>query len=230
MTCTVRLCGKSKTFDITAKTPKTKGGHCMKRKDFYIEYYYRTNRAFSDKMVWGKEERQEAWRKGQQFISKLERKVFIVTQYLSLLLCWIPMCFERGLWVTVPIAFFCFLLQSVITDFSFIKIEWLYSIYRQNNAYCSALHDIFLGNFGNFLAQLKRETKTEVTGYYLKRGGKFYGKYCAVCRSKDKKIVVTFKRNCVVVVINEKAFVIKEVLLTKEHLITEIAAIINLNK
>lgn len=201
----------------------------MKRKDFYIEYYNRSNRAFSDKIVRGREEREDAWRKGQHFISKFERKVFIITQYLVLFLCWIPVCFDRRMWRVVPIVLLWFLLQSAITDFSIIKIEWLYSIYRKNNVYCSVLHDIFLGNFDDFLTQLKRATKKKVTGYYLNRGGRFYGKYCAICRNKDNKITVTFKRNRVAVFINEKTFVIKEVLLTKEDLISEITAIINAN-
>ncbi len=202
----------------------------MKRRDFYVEYYNRTNRAFSDKVVWGKEEREEAWRKGQYLTSKRERKIFIVTQYLILLLSWIPMCFHRGSWVVVTIALILFLLQSLTTDFSVIKIEWLYFIYRKNNVYCSVLYDIFLGKFTDYLDELKRLTKKKVTGYVFKSGGKFYGKYGAVCRDKNNKITLTFKRNSVVVVINEKAFVMKDVLLTKEHLITELATIINTNK
>ena len=199
----------------------------MKRKDFYIEYYNRTNRAFSDKIVWSKEEREEAWRKGQHLTSKFERKVLIVTQYLVLLLCWIPVCFDRGMWRIVPIALLWFLLQSVITDFSIIKIEWLYSIYRKNHVYCSVLHDIFLGTFTDFLAQLQHITKKKVTGYYLDSGGRFYGKYCAVCRNKNNKITLIFKRNRVIVMIDKKEFVIEDGLLTKEQLITALATIIN---
>lgn len=199
----------------------------MKRRDFYIAYYNRTNRAFSDKIVWGKEEREEAWRKGQHLTSKLERKIFIVTQYLILLLCWIPMCFDREAWVVVPIALLLFLLQSFITDFSIIKIECLYLIYRKNNIYCSVLYDIFLGNLTGFLEELKRSSKKKVTGFVFGGGGKFYGKYCAVCRNKDNNIALYFKRDSVIVTVNKKKHVIKDVLLTKEHLITEIAAIIN---
>lgn len=202
----------------------------MKKREFYIEYFNRTNATFSDKIIWGKKEREEAWRKGQSLISKLERKILIVTQYLTLILCFTPMCFDRGVWIIVPIALLFFLLQTFITDFSIIKIELLYSIYRKNTVYSSVLYDIFLGNFTDFLDELKRKTKKEVMGYIFKSGGKFYGKYCAVCRNKNNKITLTFKRNSVVVMLNEKTLVIKEALLNKEHLISEIATIINANK
>lgn len=199
----------------------------MKRRDFYITYYDRTNRTFSDKTVWGKEERERAWRKGQYLTSKLERKIFIVVQYLVLLSCWIPMCFDCGAWVVVPIALLLFLLHSFITDFSIIKIELLYLIYRNNNIYCSLLYDIFLGNLTDFLQELKRSSKKKVTGFVFGGGGKFYGKYYAVCRNKHNNIALCFKRDRVIVTVNKKKHRIKDVLLTKGQLITEIAAIIN---
>lgn len=202
----------------------------MKRKDFYIEYYNRTNRVFSDKMIWGKKEREEAWRKAQHLTSKFERKLFILFQYLVLLLCWIPICFDRKLWVVIPIALLLFLLQSFITDYSILKIEMLYFIYSKNSVYCSILHDLFTGSFAEFLNELTRLTKKEVTGFILISGGKFYGKFRAVCRNKSKKIVLRFNPNSVIVTVNEKKFVIKGALHTKEHLILEIAAIINTNK
>lgn len=201
----------------------------MKRKDFYIEYYNRTNRNFSDKIVWSKAERKEAWQKGQHLFSKYERKGFIVTQYLILLLCWIPACFERRAWVVVPIAVISFILQSIITDFSIIKIELLYSIYRKDNIYCSMLHDMFLGNSDSFLDKLKRSTNKKVMGYVCTGGGKFYKKYCAACRNKNDQITIIFKRNRVVVMISKKTFVIEDISLDKDHLIAELAVIINAN-
>lgn len=201
----------------------------MQRKDFYIEYYNRTNRFFSDKIIWGNKEREDAWRKGQRRTSKLERKIFIIFQYLVLLLCWIPMCFECELWVAVPIAILLFLLQSYITDFSIVKIEILYLIYSKNSVYCSLLHDIFLGSYAEFFDQLTRYTKKEVTGYVCIGGRKFFGKFRAVCRNKNKRIVLRFQMNCAIVTINKKKFVIKGVLPSKEHLISEIATIINTN-
>lgn len=199
----------------------------MKRADFYIEYYNTTDRAFSDKIVWGKKEREVAWRKGQHLTSKLERKIFIVIQYLILLSCWVPMCFDRGMWMVIPFALLWFLLQMYITDFSVIKIEILYAIYRSNNIFCSVLYDIFLGNVTDFFNKLQSSTKEKVTGYVFQRGGKFYGTYIAVCRNRDDKISITFKKNSVLVVVNEKIYVIKEAPPTKEHLIIEMATIIN---
>ena len=199
----------------------------MGRKEFYIAYYNRTNRAFSDKIIWGKEEREEAWRKGQCLTSKSERKIFIIIQYIYLLVCWVPMCFDLRLWVVAPIALLLFFAQSIITDFSMIKVEWLYFIYRQNNVYSSVLCDIFFGNFTNFLDKLKRLTKKKVIGYVRNNGGKFCVKYCAVCRNKSSMIAMTFKRNRVVVKVNEKTHVMKKPLSTKEELTDALAAIIN---
>ena len=202
----------------------------MKRRDFYAEYYNRTNRIFSDKIIWGKKEREAAWRKSQHLISKLERKIFITLQYLILLLCWIPICFEHRLWVVIPIALLYFLLSSLITDFSILKIEILYFVYRKNSVYCSVLHDIFLGSYLEFLNRLTNFTKNEVTGYVFISGGKFYGKFYAVCRNKNKKIELMFNTNSVIVAINKRKFIIKSELPSKEYLIAEIAAIINTNK
>jgi len=202
----------------------------MKRKDFYVEYYNRTNRVFSDKIIWGKKESEDARRKGHLFTSKFERKIFIVIQYLILLLCWLPICFDRKLWVVIPIALLLFLLHSLITDYSILKIEILYFVYCKKSIYSSILHDIFLGCYGDFLDELTRLTKEEVAGYILVSGGKFYGKFQAVCRNKSKKIVLRFRVNSVIVTVDEKKFLIKGALPTKESLITEIAAIINTNK
>ena len=105
----------------------------------------------------------------------------------------------------------------------------LYSIYRKNNVYCSVLYDIFLGKLNDFLDQLKRSTKRNVIGYYFVSGGKFFGKYRAVCRKNSNPFMLVFKRNCVHVVFDEKKFIINDLLHTKEQLITEIANIINSN-
>ena len=202
----------------------------MQRKEFYIEYYNRTDRAFSDKIIWDKKDREEAWRKGQYLmISKLGRKLFIVIQYLILLLCCVLVYFDRDLWVVVPIAIVCFLLGLYTTDFSILRIELLYFIYRRNSVYCTMLHDIFFGTYSEFVNQLTRLTKKQVNGYFLVNRGKFYGKFRAICKNRSKKIVLRIKINRVIVVVESKKFVIKGALHTRESLISEIAGIINTN-
>lgn len=137
------------------------------------------------------------------------------------------MCFDRGAWVVIPIALLLFLLQSFLTDYSIIKIELLYCIYRKDDIYCSVLHDIFLGKYSDFLDKLKLLTKKQVTGYVFKSGGKFYGKYFAVCRDKSNKIMLTFKKNEVVVTVNDKKTVINSVISTRDQLLSKIATAIN---
>lgn len=198
----------------------------MKRKDFYNQYYERTNESFSDKITWGKKERLDAWRKRQLPFSKFERKIYIIIQYFILFLCWIPVCFDGNLWIVIPIAFIISLLSSLITDFSFIKIEMLYHIYSKDNSYSSILYDIFIGNFTYFISDLKGLTSKKVTGYVFKIGGKFYCKYFAVCRNKDSIILLTFKRNKILVTVDKNVTVINAEL-SKNQLLEEISAIIN---
>jgi hypothetical protein len=205
------------------------GGEYMKRRAFYREYYDRTNRVFSDKIIWSKKEDEEAWRKGQIRISKFRRKILIIEQYFILFLCWIPLCFDQTLWKIIPFALLLFLLSSSLADFSIIKIELLYCIYRKNNVYSSVLYDIFLNTQPDFLDELKNMTKKEVKGYIFKKGGKFYGKYFAMCRNKSNKILLTFKRNKVIVKINEKPTVIQNTNLNRPQLLTALSDVINEN-
>lgn len=202
-------------------------GEYMKRKDFYIEYYNRTNRVFSDTIVWGKKERQTAWRKGQHYTSKIERLSFIIIQYLALFLSWIPMCFDFDLWKLIPISIIISILISLETDFSFIKIEILYFIYKTDNVFCSILHNIFLGDFGFFLDDLKKLTKPSVNGYIFKSGGKFYGKFLAICRNRNNSISIKFKFNSVIIKINGKKTTINNKALSLEKLVSEISSVIN---
>lgn len=198
----------------------------MKRKDFYIEYYRRTNRRYSDKIIWGEKESKEADRKGQYHTSKIGRVYHIIIQYaITIFLCLVPFCLD-GSWFAIPFAVLLFWMQTLYTNFSIIKIEVLYSIYRKDNAYCSVLHDIFLDICPEFLNRLKQETKKKVTGYVLHRGGTLYAKYSAICRKRDN-ILLTFKSNKVIISVDEKKFVIDDKTLAKEQLLTEIAALIN---
>ena len=151
----------------------------MNRKEFFIEYYKRTDSKFADHTINSKSDRETASRKRQGLTSKAERILFIITQYAVLFLCWIPVCFKPQLWRIVFVGIFLSLLQSLITDFSLVKIAVLYHLYHKNTVYSSLLHDVFLGKAGPFFDQLKRRTKQAVAGYVFWRGGKFYGTYLA---------------------------------------------------
>ena len=136
------------------------------------------------------------------------------------------MYFDRDKWVIITIALIIFLSQSYITNFSIIKIELLYYIYRKSNVYCSVLHDIFVGEYTDFFDKLKRLTKKQVIGYFLKSGGTLYGKFNAVCRNKSNKIILIFRFNKVVLSVNEAKIEIKNKSFTEEELLTEISSAI----
>ena len=181
----------------------------MTRREFYVEYYQRTDREFSDKYIWGHKQREETWRKRQwRHVTKLDRKLIIAVQYLSLLLCWIPMCFDHSRWVFVPMACLVSLCLSFASNFSFIKIETLYAVFRRDCVYTSILHDVFLGTITYFLDDVKRATKKVTTGFVHKSSGIFREKYFAMCRDKNNTVLVTFGRNKVTVAVNGNVTVI----------------------
>ena len=199
----------------------------MTRKDFYAEYYTITNRIFCDKFVWSKQTfSKEAWQKGQISCSKLERKIFILLQYICLLICWIPMCFDCTLWIIVPFGILISFLCSLITDFSLIKIEVLYQIYNRKTVYCRLLYKAFLGDW-SFLDQLKRLTKRVALGFNKKSRYKFYSQYCAVCRNKNNSITIKFKIRSVEVKVNNESFIINKSFESEDDLILEVASVIN---
>lgn len=200
----------------------------MTRREFYVEYYQRTDREFSDKYIWGHKQREEAWRKRQwRHVTKLDRKLIIAVQYLTLLLCWIPICFDRSRWAFVPMACLVSLCLSFASNFSFIKVETLYAVFRRDCVYASILHDIFLGTITYFLDDVKRATKKVTTGFVRKSSGIFREKYFAMCRDKNNTVLVTFHRKEVTVAVNGNVTVIDHKTLTKEQLIDEIAGAIN---
>ena len=201
----------------------------MSRKDFFIEYYKRTDRKFADHTINSKSDREAAHRKGQRLTSKAERILLIITQYAVLFLCWIPVFFQPHLWRIVFVGIFLSLLQSLITDFSLIKIEVLYHLYHQNTVYSSLLHDVFLGNTEQFVSKLKRLTKHSVTGYVFWIGGKFYSTYFAACKNRSDSITITLRAQSVTVKVNGQKIVIKEKTISQEQLLNKIADVIHTN-
>ena len=199
----------------------------MKRKDFYAEYYRITNAAFADKSVWNNESRERAWRKKQIYMSKRERRICVFLQYLILPLCLLPVFTGReALWL-IPCVTLCSFLLALESNFSIIKIEMLYSIYRKDDLYSSLLYDMFRNRLGDFREKLRLATKTVSGGYTLRRGGGFFGKYCAWCRDPKQNITFVLKRNKVSVNVNGAVTDITDKTLTREQLISRMAEIIN---
>lgn len=199
----------------------------MSRREFYRIYYNRTDRVFADKIIWTRSDQEEAWRKRQRTVSKMERKGLILSQYASLLLCFVPLAIGGSLWVWMAGGVFLCFAQAMLSDFSIIKIELLYAAFRKKSVYASMLYTIFLGGFDDFLTELKRATKKRVIGYFRKNGGKFCGKYSAICRNGADKILLTFRKNKVIVRVNGRLTVLEDTSLTREQLLTALAAAIN---
>ena len=170
---------------------RSEGGP-MKRREFYRVYYARTNRNFSDKIIWKRGEKGDAWRKGQDlsFTSKIGRICYIFLQYFMLLLGGGLICYGIWSWSVAPILLIMFACFVFITDFSIIKIELLYFIFSRKNAYSELLYEVFLNTSPTFCNELEALTKKRVTGYYLNRGGTFGGTFLGICRKKNEQISV----------------------------------------
>lgn len=202
----------------------------MTRKEFFLKYYDITNMIFPDKPSFSKYTTQEEWQKGQiGGITKRGRKFCIILQYLLPALSWIPMLSDKNKWIYIPIALFLGALLSFITDFSLVKIEILYRVYRKNNVYASLLYEMFCRNFDSFLQKLQRLTKKNTMGYCFTffRSNNLHQIYEGVYREKGKTLLLVFKPKCVVVKINGEKFIINDMTLTKDALLNKIASIIN---
>ena len=199
----------------------------MTRKAFFIEYYHRTDEKFADEMIGGRESRERAGRKGQGNTSKSQRIMYIVLQYLILLGCLIFL-FTGMEWWRIVIPFLILHLPTVyITDFSLLKIELLYRIYRKNTVYSRLLHDIFLGRYDDFLKDLRRATKHKVSGYTHLHGNKFYAKFRAVCKNRSEEVVFTLSPRKVKIRANSRTVIIRDRSLSRTDLIHEIASVVN---
>lgn len=202
----------------------------MTRKELFKRYYEITDLAYPDKFRFGRYISQEEWQKGQIGVySKGVRKIFIAVQYLLPAISWIPMLLDKGDWIFIPLFLSLGLMISCLTDFSLIRIELLYRVYKRENVYCTLLFDMFCRKFDGFIQELQRTTKKLTTGYvmeqsifrrYLRRGCK------AICRDKAKSIRLIFHPRRVTVIINDERRIINDASLTREGLIKEIGLII----
>lgn len=199
----------------------------MKRGAFYKIYYERTNRIFSDHILWDGKDVEIAWKKGQQKTSKVGRKIFLVFQYLLLLGCWIPMLFNENGWKWTVFGILDSFLISLITDFSMIRIEIFYHLYKRDNLYCNLLYKAFLGDLNEFLAALAKKTKKHITGYVRKDGRMLWARYIVVCRQRSNQVFLTIRPNGVVVEVNKITYRIHDPALSIDMLEDKISDILS---
>ena len=160
----------------------------MKRRVFYKEYCELTNRIYADRTVWSAKDRETAWRKGQIYTSKIERWIVIVVQYCIILATGIS--FATGNSGYGIIGCIAFLLCSIITDFSILKIETLYRIFSRNTPYSIMLYQAFSGKSDDFWRLVRPSTKKIVSGFVRINRNKFVVKYRVVFRRKREIVTV----------------------------------------
>lgn len=160
----------------------------MKRFAFYKEYYEITNRIYADRTVWTSKDRETAWRKGQIYTSKTERGVVIVAQYCILLATGIAFATGNNQYGIIGCA--AFLLCSLITDFSIIKMEILYRTFSHNNPYSTLLYYAFSGKADVFWCLVRPNTKKIVSGFVRTNRNKFVAKYRVVFRKKREIVTI----------------------------------------
>ena len=185
----------------------------MKRADFYKEYYRVTDRIFADKLCMTGEDSKKAWQKGQVNTSKSERKFFIYWQYGVFVAAFVQLLFFKNIFMLVS-GLVLSVLFALITNFSIIKIEWLYLICNRDGVYGGILHKIFTEDFGDTWDQLSRRLKKQCRGF-IKYG---FGRY----RDADVRVKIIFGSTKVTVVKGDKRHILNKKYSSEEELISDI--------
>lgn len=183
----------------------------MKRADFYKEYYRVTDRIFADKLCMTREDEEKARQKGQGKISKFERKFFICWQYGVFVAAFVQLLFFKNIFMLVS-GLVLSVLFALITNFSIVKIEWLYLICNRDSVYGRILHKIFTEDFGD--DQLSRRFKKQCRGF-IKYG---FGRY----RDVDGRVKIIFGSAKVTVVKGGKRHILNKKYSSEEELISDI--------
>ena len=196
----------------------------MSRWEFYKLYYTTTDRIFSDHVIWKNEDREQAWQKGQIRISKIGRKISIVFQYLSILAAIISFCVgEYAVGVATGLLF---LLGSALADFSIVKIEVLFAIYRRNNVFSALLYMVFRSGLDEFWALVKPKVGKAVSGFAPEWKGKLWAKYSVVYRKQRVKAAILLHPNKIVVKTENGKYTITDRTLSMQELAEQIAGIL----
>ena len=196
----------------------------MSRKDFYKLYYTITDRMFSDHVIWTNEDREQAWRKGQILMSKIERKISIVFQYLALLAAIIGFCVGE---YTVGVAtVVLFLLSSALTDFLVVKIEVIYAVYRRKNVFSALLYMVFRSGLDEFWSFVRPGVGKKVSGFVPEWKCKLWAKYSVIYRKQRVKAVILLCPNKIVVKTENGKHTITDRTLSMQDLAEQIADIL----
>ena len=196
----------------------------MSRKDFYKLYYTITDRRFSDHVIWTNEDREQAWRKGQILMSKIERKISIVFQYLALLAAIIGFCVGE---YTVGVAtVVLFLLSSALTDFLVVKIEVIYAVYRRKNVFSALLYMVFRSGLDEFWSFVRPGVGKKVSGFVPEWKCKLWAKYSVIYRKQRVKAVIWLYPNKIVVKTENGKHTITDQTLSMQELAEQIADIL----
>ena len=196
----------------------------MSRKNFYKLYYTITDRKFSDHVIWTNEDREQAWRKGQINLSKIERKISIGLQYVALLAAIIS--FWVGEYAVGVATGVLFLLNSALTDFSVVKIEVLYAVYRRKNAFSALLYMVFRSGLDEFWSFVKPRVGKKVSGFLPEWKCKLWAKYSVIYRKQRVKSVIWLYPNKIVVKTESGKHNITDRTLSMQDLAEQIADIL----
>jgi len=196
----------------------------MKRKDFYKLYYAVTDKVYADHILWTEEDSEQAWRKGQIRTSKLGRKIFIFWQYAALLAAVIGLA--AGAYAIGITLGALFLLGCVLTNYSVIKIELLYAVYRRNDVFSSLLYMVFRGGLDAFGAEVKLRAGKRIGGFVPEWKAGLWAKYSVVYRKQGAQATIWLYPNKMVVKTGKGKCAIADRALSMQALAEQVAQIL----
>ena len=166
----------------------------MTYRAFLKEYYRITDRTYADRMIWFAKDRERAWQRGQYRMSKIERRISIALQYLIPIFSWLPLLWAPDTWFCILFALLYGIINAILTDFSFIKIFFLYRLYFGGSVYGDVLYLAFLGEFTPHLDRLRKGNSKQIQGFLLRHEGKFRTEYTVLLRNRNPNITLIFCR------------------------------------
>jgi hypothetical protein len=157
-------------------------------------------------------------------MSKIERKISIVFQYLALLAAIIGFCVGE---YTVGVAtVVLFLLSSALTDFLVVKIEVIYAVYRRKNVFSALLYMVFRSGLDEFWSFVKPRVGKKVSGFVPEWKCKLWAKYSVIYRKQRVKAVILLCPNKIVVKTENGKHTITDRTLSMQDLAEQIADIL----